>query len=213
MSIIVNPETRVDFSQTMRALARRWYLAVPVFLLVFAIAFAVTQHTPKQYESTGTVVLMEPDPKHNANPLLLFDGSLNTAASLLIQSLNSPDTVRQLQAQGGTATYTASDGALTGPYVVVTADAPTSETVQGTVGLAMRYARQELIARQKALGAPTAQYIVVKDVVTPTPPGLKHGGRTRLLGTTGVLAIAAALCAAFGAETYSRRRSRVRASG
>ena len=200
----------MDFSEAMRALARRWYVAVPALLLVFAIAFVVTQHTPKQYESTGTVVLTEPDPKHAANPLLIFDGSLNTAASLLIQSLNSPDTAAQLKAQGGTADYTASDGSLTGPYVVVTADARTSGSVRGTVALAMTYVRQELVARQRALNAPTAQYIVVRDVITPTPPVLKQGGKTRLLGALGVLAVAASLCAAFAAETYVKRRSRVR---
>lgn len=212
MSVVAKPETRVDFSLSMRALGRRWYVAVPAFLLVFAIAFVATHLTPQQYESTGTVVLTQPEPKGVGNPLMLFDGSLNTAASLLIQSLNSPDTAAQLRGQGGTATYTASDGSLTGPYVVVTADAATSGTVRGTVGLAMRYVRQELLRRQHALDAPAAQYIVVKDVVAPTAPVRKQGGKTRLLGATTVLALAAALCAAFGVETYGRRRSRVRAT-
>ncbi|HKN99966.1 MAG TPA: hypothetical protein VJX10_22805 [Pseudonocardiaceae bacterium] len=207
----------MDFSGAMRVIARRWYVAVPVFVLVVAVAGLIAVITPHDYESTGTVVLSEPDPKtalahhtlgHDqvANPLLGFADSLATDSQLLIQSLNSPDAAHQLAGQGGTATYTASDGDLDGPFIVVTADAPTPDHVQDTVTLAMRYVRDELLHRQQVLGAPASSYIVVKDVVTPTEPAAKHGGKSRYLGVTAILALAAALCATFGVETVSGRR-------
>lgn len=206
----------MDFSQAMRAAGRRWYVTIPAFVLVLGIAGLMAVLTPHQYESTGSVVLSEPDPQaaikdHSignevANPLLSFADSLTTSSALLIQSLNSPAAAQQIKAQGGTATYTASDGMLTGPFIVVTADAATPGQVQNTVSLAMSYVRQQLVARQRALGAPTAQYIVVKDVVTPTVAAAKHGGKTRFAGVTLVLAIVVSLCAVFAVETRSKRR-------
>jgi hypothetical protein len=213
-------DTRVDFSQTMRAIGHRWYLAVPVFLLVVGAAGLIALVTPHDYESTGTVVLSDPDPKtalehhtlgHDevANPLLGFADSLVTDSQLLIQSLNSPGAAARLAAGGGTATYTASDGALDGPFIVVTADAPTPDQVTETVTQAMRYVRAELLHRQQALGAPPSSFIVVKDVVTPTPAAAKQGGRSRYLGATAVIALAASLCVVCAVETISRGRTPV----
>lgn len=211
----------MDFSSTMRAIARLWYVAIPVFLLVLAISLFVADRTPHQYESTGTVVLTEPDPasaakdhslgpEEVANPLLSFADSLTTSSELLIQSLNSPIVAQQVHAKGGTATYTASDGALTGPFIVVTADATQPEKVQDTVALAIQYVRQELVQRQKDLGAPAASFIVVKDIVTPTSAAPKLGGKTRFLGAVVILALSASLCATYGVDTYRKRRRRVR---
>ncbi|HEX5401465.1 MAG TPA: hypothetical protein VFX16_04100 [Pseudonocardiaceae bacterium] len=211
----------MDFSQTMRACARRWYVAIPGFLLVVAISLFVADRMPHQYESTGTIVLTEPDPAsaakdHSlgpeavANPLLSFADSLTTSSELLIQSLNSPIVAQQVEAKGGTATYMASDGALTGPFIVVTADAPQPDKVQDTVALAIAYVRQELVQRQKDLGAPAESFIVVKDVVTPTTAAPKLGGKTRFLGAVVILALAASLCATYGVETYRRRRRTLR---
>jgi hypothetical protein len=209
----------VDFWQTVKVLGRRWYIAVPVFFLVLGIAGLVAVTTPHDYESTGTVVLTEPDPAaaaadrslgntEVANPLLSFADSLTTDSQLLAQSLNSPGAIQVLRAQGGTATYTATNGALTGPFIVVTADSRDPGPVQGTVSLALRYVREQLVARQKALGAPVSSYIVVKDVVTPTEPAPKIGGKSRFLLAAAILAMAASLCAAYGFETYRRRRVR-----
>jgi hypothetical protein len=212
----------VDFWQTVKVIGRRWYIAVPVFVLVLGVAGLVAVSTPHDYESTGTVVLTEPDPaaaaadrslgnSEVANPLLSFADSLTTDSQLLAQSLSSPVAIQALRAEGGTAAYTADNGSLTGPFIVITADAHDPGPVQGTVSLAMKYVREQLVARQKALGAPVSSYIVVKDVVTPTTPTPKLGGKSRFLLAAAVLALAASLCATYGFESYRKRR-RVRAS-
>lgn len=210
----------MDFWLTVRALGRRWYVAVPTFLLVLLTALFVATHTKHQYESTGTIVLSEPDPAaasadHSvgtevANPLLSFADSLTTSAQLLIQSLNSPATQAAVAAEGGTATFTASNGMLTGPFIVVTADDPNPAHVQQTVTLALQYAQTQLMRRQQALGAPPRTYIVVKSVVPPTQPAGKIGGKTRFLGALVILTLSATLCATYAAETYGRRRQRLR---
>ena len=207
----------MDFSQTMRALARRWYVAVPVFLVAIAVAGLAMIGTPHKYEATGTVVLMEPNPNaaqadHSlgpdaiANPFLNFADSLTTDAQLLIQSLNSPTAEAAVQQQGGLTTFTAGDGALRGPYIVVTADASSPDAVTRTVTLAFDLATKELLQREQALGAPASQYIEVKSVVPPTDAIRLQGGKSRFTLAFGVLALAATLCAVYAVETVSRRR-------
>ncbi len=211
----------MDFAMTVRAIARRWYIAVPVFLAVIAAAGLVMYVTPHKYESTGTVVLMEPNPNaalrdHSlgpdgiANPLLSFADSLTTSSELLIQSLNSPTAQDAVRQAGGVTTFTAGDGALRGPYIVVTADATAPGSVSRTVTLAFDYITRELLQREQVLGAPPEQYIEVKTVVAATDATPLRGGRTRLALAVGVLAIAASLCAVYAAETVTTRRRRPR---
>lgn len=210
----------MDFWLTVRALGRRWYLAVPTFLVVIAVALFIADHTTHQYESTGTIVLSEPDPGASgndrsvtdgiANPLLAFADSLTTDASLLIQNLNSPAAAQALAAQGGTATITASDGKLVGPFIVVTADDPDPGPVRNTVALAFQYASKELLQREQQLGAPPSQYIAVKTIVAPTEAVEQKGGKSRFLLAVTILALVATLTVVYGAETVSKRRRQLR---
>lgn len=207
----------MDFSLTVRALARRWYVALPVFVAAIGMAGLIMLVTPHKYESTGTVVLMEPNPNAShedhslgpdaiANPFLNFADSLTTDSELLIQNLNSPGAQQAVQQQGGLTTFTASDGGLLGPYIIVTADATTPDAVTQTVTLAFDYATKELIQREQALGSPEAQYIEVRTVVTPTDPIRLQGGKSRIALSVGILALAASLCAVYAVETVTRRR-------
>jgi hypothetical protein len=203
----------VDFWQTMRVLLRRWYVVVAVFALVVGVAGVMAYSAPRPYESTGTVVLTEPTnggpTRGTINPLFSFDDSLTTTSQLLIQSLNSPAANLPLHDVGNGITFLASDGALHGPFIVVTADSPSADGAQAIVTAAFAFIDQQLDERQRTLGAPPSSYIVVKQVVAPTPPTLKLGGKSRFALATGLIGLIAALTAAFGVDTYSRRRRRV----
>jgi hypothetical protein len=212
----------MDFSQTVRVLVHRWYVAVPVFLAAVGIAGLMAYATPHQYQSTGAIVLTQPNPNavrkdgtlgpKIANPLMTFADSLTTTSELLIQSLNGPAAQQQVQQAGGVTTFTASDGGLTGPYIIVTANSAHAGDVQRTVSLALHYAGQQLVAHEKALGAPAAQYIVVKSVVAPTEATQLRGGKSRFALATGILALVASLTAVFAVETVSRRRAQLKAA-
>jgi hypothetical protein len=205
----------VDFRQTITTLARRWYVAIPVFVLVVGIIGLITVSTKHQYESTGTVVLREPSLAQSGgvkgggppNPMLSFPDSLTTDAELLVQSLNSPSAAAAIAQQGGTATFVAGNGLTSGPFILVTADSLTPEPAARTVALAFKYAGDELAQREKALGAPPISYIVLDNVVTPTDPTLKIGGKSRLALAALIIAFAATLTVTFLADTYLRRRA------
>lgn len=204
----------MDLWQTITVVGRRWYVSLPVFLLGIAIAAGVAVSTKHQYESTGTVVLREPSsgqvsgpPAGNpANPMLAFSDSLTTDASLLIQALNSPAATAEVGAAGGTATFTASDGKLDGPFIVVIADSLSSGSPQSTVDLAFKYAAEQLRQREQAVGAPQASYIVLDTVVPPTPAALKAGGKSRFTGVVVILSLVLSLTVTYAADTYLRRR-------
>jgi hypothetical protein len=205
----------VDFRQTITTLGRRWYVAIPVFVLVVGIIGLITVSTKHQYESTGTVVLREPSLAQSGgvkgggppNPMLSFSDSLSTDAQLLVQSLNSPTAAAAVAQQGGTATFVASNGGRNGPFIMVTADSLTAGPAATTVALAFKYAGQELAQREKALGAPPISYIILDNVVTPTEPQLKIGGKSRLALSALIMALAATLTVTFLADTYLRRRA------
>jgi hypothetical protein len=205
----------VDFRQTITALGRRWYVSIPVFVLVAGMIGLITVSTKHQYESTGTVVLREPSLAQSGgkagggppNPMLSFSDSLSTDAQLLVQSLNSPTAAAAVGAMGGTATFVAGNGGRSGPFIMVTADSLTAGPAAATVALAFKYAGQELAQREKALGAPPISYIILDDVVTPTEPALKIGGKSRLALAAVIIALAATLTATSLADAYLRRRA------
>jgi hypothetical protein len=209
----------VDFRQTITALGRRWYVSIPVFVLVVGMIGLITVSSKHQYESTGTVVLREPSLAQNGgragggppNPFLTFPDSLSTDAQLLVQSLNSPTAAAAIAALGGTATFVASNGGRNGPFIMVTADSLTAGPAAKTVALAFKYVAQELEQREKALGAPPISYIILDDVVTPTDPALKIGGKSRLAMAALIMALAATLTVTSLADAYLRRRAGRRA--
>lgn len=204
----------MDFWQTITALARRWYVSIPVFVLVVGLIGVITVTTRHQYESTGTVLLRQPSLAQSGgkkgggppNPLLEFPDSLSTDAQLLVQSLNSPTATAAIAALGGTATFVAGNTGQSGPFIMVTADSLTPDPAAKTVALAFKYVGQELARREKALNAPPISYIILDNVVAPTTPTLKIGGKSRLAAAAVIIALAATLTATSLADAYLRRR-------
>lgn len=209
----------MDFWKTMGVLLRRWYVAVPVFLISVGLAVGVFMTVHTQYESTGTIVLTAPtagavtstDPAKAVgpgNPLLDFEGSLTTTSQLLTQSLSSPTVAKQIAAEGGVDSYQAGDGLTGGPFIVIIADAASPQVAERTVALALKYAQDELEARQKTLNAPSTTYIGTQSVVSPTPATTKIGGKVRAGGVALVLGLVLSLAAAFGIESIVTNRRR-----
>ena len=212
----------MDFWKTIGVLLRRWYVAVPVFTVSLLIAGGVFLKVPTQYESTGTMVLTAPtagattaiDPAKASgpgNPLLDFEGSLTITTQLLIQSLSSPAVQQQIQTEGGANTFQAGDGQTGGPFVVIIADAVTPAQAELTVSLALKYAQNELDARQKNLNAPPSTYIGTQSVVSPTAATTKISGKVKAAGVALVVGIVLSLVVAYGIESWSTNRRRRRA--
>lgn len=205
----------MDFWKTIKVLLRRWYVAVPVLLLSLGGAGVVFLSVSPEYESTGTDLLTVPkagatlDPSKPAgiiNPLLAFDASLTTTAQLLTQVLLDPAVYAQLTQNNPDIKCEAGDGGLRGPFVQVVCKAPTPQGAQATVDGAFKRLREELVARQKKLGAPESTFINVETVVEPTEATLLVGGKLRAAGAALALGLAASLTSAFAIESIMQRR-------
>lgn len=212
----------MDFWKTLGVLLRRWYVGVPVFVVSLLLGGGVYLQTPTQYESTGTIVLTAPtagavtalNPAQASgpgNPLLDFQGSLTITTQLLIQSLSSPAVHDQITSEGGSKTYQAGDGQTGGPFVVIVADANSPALAELTVNLTLKYAQNELDARQKNLNAPPTTFIGTQSVVSPTTANTKISGKVKAGGIALVAGLVVSLLAAYGIESWSSSRRRRRA--
>lgn len=212
----------MDFWSTVRILLRRWYIAIPVFGLTLLAAGSVYASVPTRYESTGTLVLVappggatigpeEPTDRKRTNPLLAFDGSLTITAQILIQSMGSKDVQEELGLPGTTDAYQVGNGLLDGPFVVVVAESSQDQRSQEIATQALERIRRELDQRQIDLGAPPPTFITAAQVVPPTPPEPKTGGKIRAAGVALVLGFAASLGSAYMLESMLLARRKRRA--
>lgn len=219
----------MDFWRTILVLLRRWYIALPALMLVFVAAGSVYLSQPVRYTSSSALVLTAPvsgatqraDPKRAVdltNPLLNFDQGLSATAAILVYVLSTPTVANQLGVgPSGDPSFQVNNGTtnpellVNTPFVVITAQSTSPALAKDLVARVTQRARQELVNQQKALKAPPSTYIVLSEVVSPTPPQRTQQG-TRLRPAISALAVGliASVAAAFGAESILDRPGRRR---
>jgi hypothetical protein len=208
----------MDFWMTIRVLLRRWYIALPVFVVSLGLAGAVFLSVSAQYESTATIVLTSPSTGatvgatgsqsgEKINPLLAFDGSLTTSAQIVIETLKDPAILKRYEnVDGRPAEVAVGNGQLAGPFIVVVVTAGSADAATKTTASVLDLARQELASRQQSLQAPESTYIRADSVVSPTPGKALIGGKVRYAAVALVLGLIAGLTAAYGYESYKNYR-------
>jgi hypothetical protein len=211
----------MDFWQTVKVVFRRWYVTFPALLAAIGVATLVYGSVPTQYVSTSVLLLTAPttgpteqidaeDSNAITNPLLNFDQGLNLTASMLIQTLSTPETAASLgiSKQSGTS-YEVTNGStnpellVSGPFVVIEATSITSQQAQDIVRQVAMLAAQDLAERQKELNAPASTYISVNEVVPATTPEALETKKLRAAGAAGVLGAFASLAAGFAFESIA----------
>jgi capsular polysaccharide biosynthesis protein len=217
----------MDFWQTLLVLFRRWYVALPAFLIAVGAAVGIYITIPVTYTSTAVLVLDQPlaggslpalptDKGTVTNPLLNFDQGLNNAAAIIIQALNTPEVALALGASPtGDPSYKVTNGStnqqeqiVAGPFVFVEGDSRNAQAAQDIAKRCVERVKQELAGRQKALNAPEQTYITVDVAVQPTTPVAQRGNKTRAAAVAVVMGVVAALCAAYSFESYYQARRR-----
>ncbi|WP_424183329.1 hypothetical protein ACOBQX_15050 [Actinokineospora sp. G85] len=205
----------MDFWKTLLVLLKRWYVAVPVFVVSLGLAAGVYATTPMHYESTGTLVLTAPtsgptqvQDKDNGqtNPLLAFQSSLSISALIVVQSINTPEVVKGLGADKSDHKFLLAGGSDTGPFISVTAESADEQGARQLVTTVLDLVKSELTKRQQALGAAPETFIRVDDVVPPTEPEPMRGGKLRAGGVALVLGLIASLATVYGVESYQTRK-------
>ncbi|GAB2813670.1 hypothetical protein GCM10022221_09250 [Actinocorallia aurea] len=198
---------------------------IPVLLVAVGLGIVAFQAVPVRYQSSATMILTAPTSGGSQqqaedeeaedteyNPLLQFNESLQTTAALLILSANTEDVKKRMGAPtAGDTRLQVDDGrsntdllaaTQTGPFIYITAEAPTPEKAASVVAAVRTFVRGDLRRLQDSLKAPGRTYISVSDVSTDPPKTVQ---KTRLAATVGVPAgvVVAALLIAF---PFARRR-------
>jgi hypothetical protein len=209
----------VDLWKTLLVIVRRWYIALPMFLVSIGGAGAIFASYPSYYESDGLLILTSPtggsvlatNPKDNAwaNPLLSFDDGLKITATLLIQSLNAPPSMGQLVTPETEDSVTIGHGDLEGPFIAIKSTSASPEQAEQMVDRVFRLARSELQKQQLTLNAPPKTYINISAIVAPTPPVEQSKLALRAAGSAFAIGLAATLTVVYGTESFlSHRRKR-----
>jgi hypothetical protein len=205
----------MDFIKTLLVLLKRWYVAVPVFVIAVGAAGIMYASVPVRYASSGTVVLTAPtagassgqssQERGQTNPLLAFDSSLSITASIIIQSMGTPQVALELGANKSN-TYEVSSGELGGPFIVVKTESQSSDQAKAMVDTVVERVRKELDTRQSSLKAPPSTFIKADEVVPASTPEKLLGGKMRAAGAALALGLFASLGSAFGIESVAARR-------
>ena len=154
----------------------QWFTMVSGLLLTLTAAALVFALVPPSYTSSGTVVVMSPTRPTNkpVNPLLAFDSSLDTVASIVLQSLSSPLLPFRAGLVAGQDAVTMKMGGngsspTTGPFISITAQSPDAMRSPAIVSWVIDLARQDLADRQRALKVAKRMAVTLVGVVAPTP--------------------------------------------
>ena len=219
----------MDFWQTVMVVFRRWYITFPAFLAAVGVAGLVYGSVPTQYVSTSLLVLTTPRtgptaqsdakrPYEITNPLLNFEYGLSLSASILIQTLGTPETAASLGVSpNGDTSYLVSNGStnpeslISGPFVFIQGTSSAPQPAQDIVRRVSALAVQNLTERQKELKAPASTFITVNEVVPPTTPEAQRTNKQRAAGAAGTLAVLASLAAGFAFESIVTSRKQRRA--
>lgn len=115
---------------TLVRLGRRWYVAVPGFLLTAGLAAWMWLTVPPTYERTAHELLVPGEaalPASDAsdpNPFLYLSG-LDSATDVLVSAMNSDDVVREVTAPyPDSAVEVLRDENSAGPILIITVSAP-----------------------------------------------------------------------------------------
>jgi capsular polysaccharide biosynthesis protein len=172
-----------------RVLLASWAVMVPGLMLSVVVAAVAFAAVPDVYTSSGVAVLVPAKQagSNGANPLLNFDGSLNTTATLLIQSLNDPGLVATVAANDGDSYTVSNSGNTTAddlgdrPFIYVTTKSHTAAGSTALVSSLLGMAKQDLRDRQRTMHVLPFHYIELEAVNYPSTP-------KRVIATKGVAA-------------------------
>jgi uncharacterized protein involved in exopolysaccharide biosynthesis len=111
----------MNLLDTLRTLARRWYITVPGIVLALGAAVFAYASTPPSYERSASLLLLPDDtslPK-NSNPYLYISG-LSLAADVLVRSVGSLNTMNDMQDEfPGVKVDVTRDVSTAGPILVL----------------------------------------------------------------------------------------------
>lgn len=165
----------------MRGLGRlavaRWHTVLAGVLLTTIAAALVFTCIPMNFRSSGTLVVMPPprSVKQATNPLLVNESRMNTAASILTQTISSPFLFFRAGLNPGSDTVTAKNATPSAPaspngspFITITAESRDALRGPAIIYWMTDLSRENLAERQRDLKVAKRNSLTLDTVVAPT---------------------------------------------
>lgn len=204
----------MNILNTLRGLARRWYITVPGVILAVVTAVATWTTVDAQYQRTATLVLLPGQgtlPENASNPYLYL-GGLSVVSDVIVRATGSEESLRTvLEEHPGTDIEITRDG-TGGPVILVRVTAATDQQAADVVDTLVANTRTTLDDLQSTESIPEG------DRVTITPLAIDSVGvpqqRNRIVVTAaaggGVFLLAIVVASLVDGTAALRRRTRRR---
>jgi hypothetical protein len=139
----------MDLLTLLKAVVRRWYVAVPVLLVALVLAVATQATTAPQFQATGSVLLEEPtfDSSRLPRSFVSADG--------LVGQLNDGEVVADALAPGTELVAQAVDRA----HVEITAMGPDAAAAEQAVNVSLEWTRERVQQLQEQAEVPVGERI------------------------------------------------------
>ena len=128
------------------------------FLVTVVMCAVATQLVPPRYELTASVLLLPTTQAAGvtSNPYLSL-GGLQATADVVARTLTDQDTVRAVERQVGTDTYTvARDVTTAGPVLLITSDGASPQAAARLLNAVLEVVPRNVTTLQEAAGVPAA---------------------------------------------------------
>ena len=201
----------MDFIAFLGVLRRHWIVVVVALAITAGAALGATRLVKPDYSASASALLLAPqaeDPTNeDATPCnkLICSGSLDLAATFMVESFSDPKFQAELKAKGASEDWSvgAGDNGILGVQVTGSDAAAT----QRTLGVVLRELRTQLRTWQlDRLGVEPSQLITDTVLRKTDVPEAQTGSRVRALAAVAALGIITAIALAFVLEAIARNR-------
>src|SRR5690606_26960526 len=181
----------VDLWDLFRVLFRRWYLTVPLLVLVAGVGYYSAKGIEPTYTASAGGVFLEPVvllPVEQRAPNPWAQAGVATTAAAVVGSVVDPVTKEQVVAEGYSGDYSvqlASRSVLFSIY----APAASHEAAIATLDHVIELMKEDLRAKQSAYGVPENQQINIQLASGTSIVSTREGVSRVLLGLGGLGAV------------------------
>ncbi|MEU2554334.1 O-antigen ligase family protein [Streptomyces sp. NPDC013313] len=200
-------------------MCRRWYFMVPLTLLSLLAGGYLHRTIPVSYESQSSVTLLDSRAVANlaptfGNPISNAGGSLVVTADVLIRTLQSGDSAKELRSRGVTDPYTAGFASdADSPLLTLSVTGTDRAKVLRETTTLTNFTGEQLKALQAGSKVPTVYAVQAAPVVLPQKPVPESKARYQDIAAVVIVGMVGAFLLSILAEGVAvvRRRGRARA--
>lgn len=202
-------------AQLLGVLGRRWYLMLPMVLLAALAGGCLYTWVPVAYESHSSISLLDSTavarmaPAYG-NPISNAGGSLVVTADVLIKTLQSADSARDLHDLGVGDRYTVGFAAgASGPLLTLTVTGADPARVLRETQTLTDFSGQQLLALQASARVAPQYYVKAAPIVAPQVPVSQLKSRYQYMAAAVIACLATGFFLTFAAESAAvagRRR-------